>query len=50
MLGPLAGATVYDRVSPLALWLGCGVLGVLLALGFQSLGQAGEGRPPLERK
>jgi predicted MFS family arabinose efflux permease len=46
MLGPLAGAAVYDRVSPLALWLGCGVLGALLALGFRWLAAAGDGRHP----
>ena len=46
MLGPLAGAAVYERISPLALWLGCGGLGVLLALGFRWLAAAGDGRPP----
>jgi predicted MFS family arabinose efflux permease len=44
MLGPLAGAAVYERISPLALWLGCGGLGVLLALGFRRLA-AGEDKP-----
>jgi len=39
MLGPLAGSMVYARVSPLALWLGCGALGMLLALGFLRLGK-----------
>ena len=39
MLGPLAGSAVYTGVSPLALWLGCGVLGMLLALGFYRLGK-----------
>ena len=39
MLGPLAGSMVYARFSPLALWLGCGALGVLLALGFLRLGK-----------
>jgi len=47
MLGPLAGAAVYEHVSPLALWLGCGVLGALLALGFRRLALAGDGRPRL---
>jgi predicted MFS family arabinose efflux permease len=45
MLGPLAGAAVYERISPLALWLGCGGLGALLALGFRWLAAAGDGRP-----
>jgi predicted MFS family arabinose efflux permease len=34
MVGPVAGAEAYARFSPLALWLGCGALGVVLALGF----------------
>ena len=37
MLGPVAGSEMYARFSPLALWLGCGGLGILLALGFLSL-------------
>lgn len=39
MLGPLAGSMVYTRFSPLALWLGCGAMGMLLALGFLRLGK-----------
>jgi predicted MFS family arabinose efflux permease len=46
MLGPLAGAEVYARVSPLALWLGCGGLGAILAIGFRWLAATGDGRPP----
>lgn len=34
MLGPIIGSEVYSHFSPLALWLGCGGLGVLLTLGF----------------
>jgi len=34
MIGPLAGARVYTSFSPLALWLGCGGLGMALALVF----------------
>jgi MFS family permease len=34
MIGPLAGAKIYAQFSPEALWLGCGGLGILLALGF----------------
>jgi MFS family permease len=37
MLGPVAGSEVYSHFSPLALWLGCGGLGVLLSLGFRQL-------------
>jgi MFS family permease len=39
MLGPIAGSEAYVHFSPLALWLGCGVLGILLALGFNRLGK-----------
>jgi predicted MFS family arabinose efflux permease len=39
MLGPIIGSEIYSRFSPLALWLGCGVLGSLLALGFVRLGK-----------
>ena len=41
MLGPLAGAKIYAEVSPLALWLGCGGLGITLALGFSVLARQG---------
>jgi predicted MFS family arabinose efflux permease len=44
MLGPLVGSMVYVRVSPLALWLGCGGLGLLIALGFKRLAASGESR------
>jgi predicted MFS family arabinose efflux permease len=37
MIGPLAGARIYTRFSPQALWFGCGGLGILLALGFSIL-------------
>lgn len=50
MLGPLAGSAVYSRVSPLALWLGCGGLGLLLALGFRWLAGAGDGASVVGRK
>jgi predicted MFS family arabinose efflux permease len=50
MLGPLAGAAVYARVSPLALWLGCGGLGAILALGFRRLAATGDVRPPAAEK
>lgn len=39
MIGPVAGAEAYARLSPPALWLGCGALGALLALGFLRLGE-----------
>lgn len=38
MVGPLAGAKIYEQFSPLVMWLGCGGLGILLALGFYHLG------------
>jgi len=37
MLGPIAGSGIYAHFSPLALWLGCGGFGLLLAYGFISL-------------
>ncbi len=45
MLGPVAGSGIYAHFSPLALWLGCGGLGILLALGFRRLagGRTGHG-------
>jgi predicted MFS family arabinose efflux permease len=41
MLGPMAGAGIYARVSPLALWLGCGGMGIILMLGFLLLDRRG---------
>jgi MFS family permease len=35
---PLAGTWVYERFGGTALWLGCGVAGTLVALGFLALG------------
>ncbi len=37
MLGPLAGAWVFDHYSPAALWYACGVAGLVLWFGFQGL-------------
>jgi len=37
MIGPLAGAKIYAQFSPLVLWLSCGGLGIILALGFSML-------------
>jgi predicted MFS family arabinose efflux permease len=46
MIGPLAGSAIYERISPLALWLGCGGLGSILALGFLLLaGRGGAAKP-----
>jgi predicted MFS family arabinose efflux permease len=39
MLGPIVGSEIYSRFSPLALWLGCGFLGMFLALCFCRLGR-----------
>jgi predicted MFS family arabinose efflux permease len=50
MLGPLAGAAIYERISPLALWFGCGGLGALLAFGFRWLAAAGDDRPPVAER
>lgn len=44
MIGPIAGSAIYARFSPLALWLGCGGLGILLALGFYHLAGPQTGR------
>ncbi len=46
MLGPLVGSEIYSRFSPLALWLGCGGLGILLALGFRQLAGKQHDHPP----
>ena len=46
MLGPIAGSEVYGHFSPLALWLGCGGLGLLLALGFGKMAKGQPGPPP----
>jgi MFS family permease len=37
VLGPAVGAAIYDSFGPRTLWFGCGVLGILLWLGFTSL-------------
>jgi MFS family permease len=37
VLAPLGGTWVYQRFSAEALWYGCGVIGVLLWIGFMSL-------------
>ncbi len=34
VVAPLAGTTVYERWGPETLWLGCGAVGVVLAVGF----------------
>jgi predicted MFS family arabinose efflux permease len=44
VLAPWLGGAVYDRLSPKALWLGCGGVGALLAIGFLAL-HAGARRP-----
>jgi MFS family permease len=37
MIGPIAGSKIYAQFSPLALWVSCGGLGIILALGFSML-------------
>lgn len=34
MLGPVAGTRVYETFGPVYLWLGAGVIGIILAVGF----------------
>ena len=34
MVGPAVGANIYASLGPDILWYGCGVLGILLWLGF----------------
>jgi MFS family permease len=46
MMGPTAGAAIYARFPPLALWLGCGGLGMILALGFKRLASRRPTLPP----
>jgi predicted MFS family arabinose efflux permease len=43
LLSPIVGSTVYERVSPDALWLGIGALGPFLAAGFYALSRAFDG-------
>lgn len=38
-IGPTIGTTIYSTFGPNMLWLGCGIMGVLLSLGFLSLHQ-----------
>ena len=37
MVGPAMGSTIYDSLGPRTLWFGCGVMGILLWLGFTFL-------------
>ena len=37
VVGPIVGTAVYQNIGPQALWLGIGVTGIALALGFASL-------------
>jgi predicted MFS family arabinose efflux permease len=46
MLGPIAGSEIYGHFSPLALWLGCGGLGLVLALGFRQMAKRQPDSPP----
>jgi predicted MFS family arabinose efflux permease len=34
MFGPIIGTRIYERFGPISLWLGTGVVGLFLALGF----------------
>ncbi len=37
-IGPMLGGWVYERLGPIGLWLGCFVLGCVLALGYLWIG------------
>jgi predicted MFS family arabinose efflux permease len=37
MVGPTVGAKIYASLGPEVLWFGCGILGILLWVGFISL-------------
>jgi MFS family permease len=38
VIGPLFGTNIYDFVSPVILWLSCGMLGILSYFGFRWVG------------
>lgn len=37
LVGPLLGGWVFERLSPAGLWLGCALLGLLVALGYLAI-------------
>ena len=37
VIGPIAGTAIYQNVGPQFLWLGTGVIGIVLALAFVAL-------------
>lgn len=43
-VGPFVGSWVFDHFTPLGLWLGCAILGVLVAIGFLALSGPGRRR------
>jgi MFS family permease len=43
-IGPIAGGWVYEHLGPAALWRGCLLLGIVLALGYLVLGRRAKGR------
>ncbi len=43
-IGPIVGTWAFERFSPDVLWIGCGVLGVVLAAGYLLLATAGHRR------
>ena len=43
-LGPVLGGWVYERLGPTALWLGCFLLGCVLALCYVWMGNLARGR------
>jgi MFS family permease len=37
VVAPLVGTWVYEHLGPRTLWLGCGVVGLLVGSGFQAV-------------
>ena len=38
VIGPIFGTNIYDFISPVILWLSCGILGILAYFGFRWVG------------
>ncbi|MCP4152145.1 MAG: MFS transporter [bacterium] len=48
IVGPALGAAVYDYFSPEVLWYSCGIMGILLYLGFYTLKPVNKQEPEKE--
>jgi MFS family permease len=44
VFAPTLGTAIYSNLGGTALWVGCALVGCVLALGFLALERAGEGR------